>query len=284
MSSAAVTVAMAGATASASESGPNLGEMVKSLLHELSVLPAFGGEQLKGLAPAQALVMTNYTFFLLVALVLTMLFFTIASRRVSLVPKGISNAAEALVEFVRDSICVDVIGPEGAKYFPFIGTVFFFILFNNLVGLIPGSKPGTGTFSVTLTWGLFVFILYTTIGIRKHGLWKYLKSFLPSGVPKVLAPLVYVLELLSNLIRPLTLAIRLFANMFAGHIILGIFAIFVVAAVEAQQAIGLLTGTLSWVMIVIMFAFELFVAFIQAYVFSILTAVYIAGAEHAGEH
>jgi F-type H+-transporting ATPase subunit a len=281
--SSAVTAA-AGAAAAAGESGPNLGEMVRTLLHELSILPAFGGEQLKGFAPAQALVMTNYTFFLLVSLVLVMLFFTIASRRVSLVPKGMSNAAEALVEFVRDGICVDVIGPDGAKYFPFVGTVFFFILFNNLVGLVPGSKPGTGTFSVTVTWGLFVFILYTSIGIRKHGVWGYLKSFMPHGVPKAIAPLVYVLELLSNLIRPLTLAIRLFANMFAGHIILGIFTIFVVAAVEAQQAIGLLTGTLSWVMIVIMFAFELFVAFIQAYVFSILTAVDIAGAEHAGEH
>jgi F-type H+-transporting ATPase subunit a len=248
-----------------------LGEKVNELLFEL------GSQKIPGLP------LSNYMFFLLIAFVVTLVFFLIASRRLSMVPKGIGNVAEMGMEFIRDNVVVDVMGPEGKGYLPFIATIFFFILFNNLIGLIPGFKPGTGTMGTTVTWALVVFIVYNAIGIRKHGAWGYLKSFYPPGVVWPLAVFVMLLELISHFIRPLTLSVRLFANMFAGHVILGIFSIFTVLLFEAP-GVAKLMGLLPIAMQIVMYAFELFVAFIQAYVFAILTAVYIGGALHAGEH
>ncbi len=248
-----------------------LGEKVNELLFEL------GSHKIPGLP------LTNYMFFLLIAFVLTLVFFLVASRRLSMVPKGIGNVAEMGLEFIRDNVVVDVMGPEGKGFLPFIGTIFFFILFNNLIGLIPGFKPGTGTMGTTVTWALVVFIVYNAIGIRKHGAWGYLKSFYPPGVVWPLAVFVMILELISHFIRPLTLSVRLFANMFAGHVILGIFSIFTVLLFQAP-GVAKVMGLLPIAMQIVMYAFELFVAFIQAYVFAILTAVYIGGALHAGEH
>jgi F-type H+-transporting ATPase subunit a len=248
-----------------------LGERVNVLLEELMV------HKISGFP------LTNYGFFLLIAFMVTLVFFLVASRKVAMVPKGIGNVAEAGVEFVRDNIVMDVIGPEGKPYLPFILTVFFFVLFNNLIGLIPGFKPGTGTMGTTVAWAVMVFVVYNWIGIRKHGAWGYLKSFYPKGVVWPLAVFVMLLELIAHFVRPLTLAVRLFANMFAGHVILGIFGIFTVIMFEASIA-GKVMTLLPVAMQIIMYAFELFVAFIQAYVFAILTSVYISGAIHAGEH
>lgn len=250
----------------------SLGGDVTKLLDELMVHPLGGGIPL-----------TNYMVFLLFALVLTMVFFLVASRKVSLVPKGIGNVAELGVEFVRDNMVMDVIGPEGKPYLPFIATVFFFILVNNLVGLIPGAKPGTGTMGTTVTWAIIVFVVYNGIGVKRHGAWGYLKSFYPPGVIAPLAVFVMFLEIVSHFIRPLTLSIRLFANMFAGHVILGIFSIFTVLLWDASAA-GKVIAILPLAMQIVMYAFEVFVALIQAYVFAILTTVYINGAVHAGEH
>jgi F-type H+-transporting ATPase subunit a len=249
-----------------------LGEKVAELLHELSSQPLHG-------IP----VLTNYMFFLLVALVLTLVFFLVASRKMSMVPKGLGNVAEAGLQFVRDSIVVDVIGPEGAKYLPFVGTVFFFILFNNLLGLVPGFKPGTGTMGTTVTWAVMVFIVYNGIGMKKHGVWGYIKSFYPKGIFWLLAGFVMFLEIVSHCIRPLTLSVRLFANMYAGHVILGIFSIFAVLLLQASGAAKAI-AVLPVLLQIAMYAFELFVAVVQAYVFAILTSVYISGAVHAGEH
>jgi F-type H+-transporting ATPase subunit a len=248
-----------------------LGPKVQELLFEL------------GSHRVDSLPLTNYMFFLLIAFVLTIVFFVVAARKVAMVPKGFGNLAETGVEFVRDNIILDVIGPEGRPYLPFILTLFFFILFNNLLGLIAGFKPGTGTMGTTVTWAVMVFLVYNWIGIRKHGAWGYLMSFYPKGVVWPLAIFVMILEMISHLIRPLTLSVRLFANMFAGHVILGIFSIFTVILLEAS-GLAKAIAVLPWIMQVIMYAFELFVAFIQAYVFAILTAVYIGGAIHAGEH
>jgi len=229
--------------------------------------------------------LTNYSFFLLIALVVTAVFFLVSTRRLSLVPKGIGNVVEYGVSFVRDGLCVDILGSEnGRKYFPFIGTIFFFVLFNNLIGLIPGAKPGTGTLGTTFTWGFIVFVMYNAIGIKKNGLVRYIKSFVPSGTPVVLMPLIFLLEIISHCLRPITLGIRLYANMYAGHIMLGIFAILVTIALEALSPASAVTGGLAFVMHVIMHGFELFVAALQAYIFSILTTVYINGALHASEH
>jgi F-type H+-transporting ATPase subunit a len=237
--------------------------------------------------------------FLFVAVLVTSVFWIVASRRAAAVvadpnakpadyvPTGIANVGEALVDFVRNSICVDVIGPEGSKYFPLVGTIFFGVLFSNLLGLIPGLKAGTGTMGTTVAWALIVFVVFTWLGFAKKGFIGFWKSFIPSGVPIAMAPFMFILELISYLIRPVTLSVRLFANLFAGHVVLGVFALFTALALEplweghiqAASSIAILTLAMN----IIMYAFEVFVAFIQAYVFSILTAVYISQAIHA-EH
>lgn len=250
----------------------NLGEMVSELLHELA--PRY----IEGTA------VTQYMLFLIGSIVLTAVFFLVVRSKVALVPKGIGNLGEMGVEFVRNNIVVDVMGEQGLKYLPFVVTIFFAVLFNNFVGLIPGMKPGTGTLGTTLTWGLIVFIVYNAIGFQKNGFFGYLKSFLPSGTPLFLAPFIYLLEVISHFLRPFTLGVRLYANMYAGHIVLGVFAIFVDIAIHNLTAVSAVVGTMSLGMQIIMYAFEVFVAFIQAYVFAILTAVYISGALHAKEH
>lgn len=258
---------------------------IAKLSHELSVLPLNGAKLAAGKSfdPA-AFTLTNYTFWLILAVLLVAAFFIIGSRRASLVPKGIGNLAEAGVDFVRNNICIGVMGPEGAKYLPFIGTIFFFVLFNNLLGNIPPALPGTGTVGTTFMWGAIVFLVYNGIGIRKNGAWGYLKSFIPSGTPGVLKPLMFVLEIMSHLLRPLTLGVRLFANMYAGHIMLGVFAIFCALVLEKFTPVGALVLPLSFIMAVVLRAFELFVAVLQAYIFAVLTAVYINGALHASDH
>lgn len=235
--------------------------------------------------------LTNYTFWLIGAVLLCILFFVAAANAAKksrakgdYVPKGVQNLGEMAVSFVRDSLIVEVMGPEGVKYLPFVGTVFFFILFNNLFGNIPPILPGTGTISTTAFWGVTVFIVYNAIGIKKNGLGGYLKSLVPSGTPKAMAPLIFLLELVSHILRPITLAVRLFANMFAGHIILGVFTLFCAIALEHFTASSAIVLPASFLMEVVMRGFELFVAVLQAYIFTILTAVYINGALHASEH
>jgi F-type H+-transporting ATPase subunit a len=250
----------------------NLGEMVAELLHELAPRYIEGTQ------------ITQYMIFLMGSILLTGIFFFIVARKVSLLPKGVGNLGEAGVEFVRNNIVVDVMGEEGLKYLPFVVTIFFAVLFNNFVGLIPGMKPGTGTLGTTFTWGIIVFIVYNAIGFKKNGFFGYLKSFLPSGTPVFLAPFIYLLEVISHFLRPFTLGVRLYANMYAGHIVLGVFAIFVDIAIHNLTPVSAIVGTISLGMQIIMYAFEVFVAFIQAYVFAILTAVYISGALHAKEH
>jgi F-type H+-transporting ATPase subunit a len=269
-----------------------LTERVAEMLHELTNLPAFAS--LSGAQPVPAgspWVFSNYIFWMLAAAVLTAVFFLIAARKVRLVPAGISNVAEAGVEFVRN-MCEDVIGDRGADYFPYVATLFFFILFNNMLGLIPGFKPGTGTIGVTATLAIMTWVVFVWVGVRKNGFFGYMKSLVPSGVREMglaarigLGAYIFVLEFFSTFfIRPLTLAIRLFANMYAGHIIIGIFSAFVALSWARFSIGGGLIGAVSLLMTIIMYAFEIFVAFIQAYVFAILTAAYIGSSVHAAEH
>lgn len=252
-----------------------MAEKLAELLHELSVRP---------FSEHATFSLTNYTFWLIIGVVLLLVFVVAASRKPKLVPSGIGNLFEAGVDFVRNGVCVDVMGPEGKKYFPFIGTIFFFVLFSNLLGNIPPALPGTGTVGTTFTWAIVVFIVYNAIGIKQVGLGHYIKSFVPGGTPMWLAPLIFVIEIISHLLRPFTLGVRLFANMYAGHIMLGVFAIFMALAIDHFTATSVLVLPLSFLMQVVLRAFELFVAVLQAYIFSILTAVYINGALHAGEH
>jgi len=265
-----------------------LSEKLASLLHKYSVLPF--QDKYGTVSPLDAFVFTNYIFFLAIAFTATLVFFIVAANKTALVPKGIGNLAETGVEFIRN-LCVDSMGKEGAKFVPFIGTLFFFLLFANLLGLVPGTLPATGTIGVTAAWAIMVFLLYNYIGIKKHGFIGYFKSFVPSGVREMgplgkwgMGSFIFILEVLGHFLRPLTLAMRLFANTFAGGMILGIFAIFVVLGVREISAIGIVSSGLSFVMLVIMYAFKLFVGVIQAYIFTLLTTAYIGGALHADEH
>jgi len=257
-----------------------IGEGVAELLHELSVLPLNGGHEVT----QTHFTLTNYSLFLLIAAVVTLTFFIVGARRVKLVPEGrFGTVIEFGVEFVRNNLITDIMGKEGLKYLPFLGTVFFFVLFNNLIGLIPGAKPGTGTMGTTVTWAVVVFIVYNAIGIKKSGLVGYLKHFWPKGVAWPLAAFVALLEVISHFIRPLTLSVRLFANMYAGHVMLGIFSIFTALLLEASGAMKI-AAALPFILQVVMYAFEVFVAFLQAYIFAVLTAVYIGGALETSEH
>jgi len=265
-----------------------LAEKLASKLHKYSVLPfddAYGS-----VAPGDVFVFTNYTFFMVIAALATLVFFIIAARKPTLVPKGIGNLAEAGVEFVT-GICVDTMGKGGAKFVPFVGTLFFVILFANVLGLTPGTLPATGTIGVTAAWAIAVFVLYNYIGFKKHGFIGYLKSFIPSGIREMgpawrftLGPFIFLLELIGHILRPLTLALRLYANIFAGGLILGIFGIFMILGLREISALGVVSASFSLLMLVIMYAFKLFVSVVQAYIFTILTAVYIGGALHADEH
>lgn len=220
---------------------------------------------------------TTITVFLFISLVIAFLLVWSGARKPKLIPSGWQNVIEALLDFIRTSIVFDIIGPEGAGWFPFIATLFIFILVSNLIGLIPGAKTATSVTSTTAAWALIVFLAYNFIGIKKKGPIKYLASFVPQGVPVWLAPIMFVLEFISHLLRPFSLAVRLFANMTAGHLVIGIFTMF------AMQIAFLPLKGIPVLAVVVIMMFELFVSAIQAYIFSVLAAIYISGAVSA-EH
>lgn len=259
------------------------GEEIAHLLEFLKThdLVSYGG-----------LTLTTYLLFLSIGMVLFFIVMFIARRRAALVPEGrFYNMIEAIVEFVRNDVAIANIGHDGKKYFPFIGTVFFFILINNLIGTIPGGKPGTGTMGVTVALALCSFTMFNAAGMRKRGIGGYLKGIVPKGVPGVLWPVIWVIEALSLLIRPFTLSIRLFANMYAGHIVLGIFSILTSIAVEqvlhglegagvADIAIGGIAAIAWMLLLTALYVLELVVAVLQAYIFTLLSTVYISLAVH----
>lgn len=229
--------------------------------------------------------LTQYIFFMLIAIaILLIVVFSFKKKQsASLVPQGFFvNGMEYLVEFARDDLCVSLLGDKWKKHFPFIAAVFFFILFNNIVGIIPGCHPGTGTMGVTAALALCSFVYYVAVGIKRMGVLGYLKSMAPAGLPGPMAAMVWVIELFSNLLRPITLAIRLFCNMFAGHVVMGTFAILASLFVEpllqgfSAVALGQATVSVFWVLLlIIIYLVEILVAAIQAYVFALLSAVYI---------
>jgi F-type H+-transporting ATPase subunit a len=232
--------------------------------------------------------LTNYLVFLFISIVVLLIIFFVARSKTGLIPKGrFYNLIELLVDFVRSDVAVANIGPEGKRYFPFLGTVFFFILINNLLGTVPGFKPGTGTMGVTVALALCAFVMFNAAGMQKRGVGGYIKGLVPHGVPGVLWPVIWVIEVISLLIRPFTLSIRLFANMYAGHIVLGIFSILTSIAVEqiilgiegtgvANIAIGGIAAIAWMFLLTALYLLEIGVAILQAYIFTLLTTVYIS--------
>ena len=212
-----------------------------------------------------------------VALVLALFFF--AGRKRALVPTGVQNVAESTVEFVQDQIVLQTMGPDGLGYTPFLLTLFTFVLTCNIWGLIPGVQmPVNARIALPVFMALVVYVIYHAAGVRHQGPIKYLKSimFLP-GVPWPMYILLTPIELVTKFItQPLSLAVRLFANMLAGHLLLVSFAV-ITQALVASTIIG---GALPLALLIFLSAFELLVALLQAYIFTILAAVYIGAAMH----
>jgi F-type H+-transporting ATPase subunit a len=214
---------------------------------------------------------TNAALFMLIAILAITAFLLIATRQRSLVPTRLQSMAELSYEFVANMIR-DNVGTAGMKYFPFIFSLFMFILFCNLIGMIPFTFTVTSHIIVTFAMALVVFIGVTIIGFSLHGL-HYLKLFVPAGVPMALLPLLVVIEVLSYLIRPISLSVRLFANMTAGHTMLKVFGGFVVM-------LGILGGWAPLAFVVALTGLEFGIAVLQAYVFAILTCIYLNDAVH----
>lgn len=229
--------------------------------------------------------LTQYIFwmFVAIALLFVVMFVFKKKQAQSLVPQSFFvNGMEYLVEFTRDDMCKSILGDTWKKHFPFIAALFFFILFNNIVGIIPGCHPGTGTIGVTAALALVSFVYFIAVGIKRMGVLGYLKSFAPKGLPLPMAIMVWVIELFSTFLRLITLAVRLFCNMFAGHVVMGTFAILASLFFEpllqsfSVAALGGAAVSVFWVLIlIVIYLVEILVAVIQAYVFTLLSAVYI---------
>jgi len=213
---------------------------------------------------------TNSALLMTIAVLLATALMVFGTRRAALVPGRMQSVAEMSYEFVADMVETNA-GHGGMDYFPFVFTLFIFILLGNVLGLVPYSFTFTSHIIVTFALAITVFIGVTIIGIAKHG-WHFVRLFVPAGVPIVLLVLLVPIELLSYCIRPFTLSIRLFANMLAGHTMLAIFAGFA-ASVP-------LFGILPVGIDVLIYFLEILVAVLQAYVFAILTCLYLRDALH----
>ena len=224
---------------------------------------------------------TNAAGFMLMGVVLVAGLFGLAARKGELVPSRLQSVAELGFGFVADMIR-GTAGEEGLKFFPFVFTLFFFILFANLIGMVPYAFTTTSHIIVTGALALTVILMVVAVGLVKNGL-GFFKLFAPSGAPWYIYIILTPIEIISFLARPLTLALRLFANMLAGHIMLKLFAGFTVALVTAGAAY-LPIALLSFFMGIALNALEFLVAGLQAYVFAILTCVYLNDALHADHH
>ena len=220
---------------------------------------------------------TQANAFMVVAAALTIGLLVFGARPRAIVPGRFQAMAELAYEGIL-KMCTDQIGPEGRAFFPFIFTLFFFVLMGNLLGLLPFSFTYTSHIAVTFALAVIVIVLVTLVALRIHGL-HFFSYFFPAGAPMLLAPLIVPVEIISYLSRPVSLSIRLFANMVAGHVMLKVFASFVVMMAGAG-VIGVVAAAAPLALTVILIGFELLVALLQAYVFAVLTCIYLHDAVH----
>ncbi len=209
---------------------------------------------------------TNSSLFMTISASIILIFLFFGTKEKRIIPGKVQLIAEMFYTFVAKMIS-DTAGSKAKPYFPFIFSLFMFVLICNMVGMLPYSFTVTSHIIVTLIMALFIFVAVTIIGFVKHG-FKYLSIFVPSGVPTVLLPLITVIEIISYLSRPVSLSVRLFANMMAGHTMLKVFGGFVIS-------LGILGGWLPLIFSVALTGLEILVAFLQAYVFAILTCIYL---------
>ena len=244
-------------------------ELQKSLMNPDWVFGSPGG-----------LGLTQFVLWLVIIFALVLVVVLIASKKLQIVPEGkFANMVEYGYQFVSRDIAESAIGHGYKKHLPFLATLFFFILIANFVGLIPGGRTPTGSISITWALSLIAFVYFNYYGFKVLGIGGYIKSLVPSGLPKPMVPFIWLLEFISLVIRALTLAVRLYGNMFAGHMVLGIFAlatsVFLQSAIAGAGPLVALPSIGWFALLVAMYALEVLVAFLQAYVFTVLSAVYI---------
>jgi F-type H+-transporting ATPase subunit a len=226
----------------------------------------------------------NFIFLLLVvAFAAYILLFILAFRKPKIVPGKFQMLMESGIGFVRDQITLQMIGPEGLPFLPFLATLFFFIFFGNILEVIPFiAFPLNSRIAFPMVMAIVAWVVYNAVGVRRHGFFGYLKIIMfPPGVPGALMPLIAIIEFVSVIvIRPLTLTVRLFANMVAGHFLLAVFFLGTITLISATPYV---LGVVSFGMGMALVGFEIFVSALQAFIFAVLTASYIGGAM-AEEH
>lgn len=241
-------------------------------------LDQFQVHRLFGEGPIEWYTPTNVTLWLALAALAIIFVFVIGSAGRKVIPSRLQSVGEVAYGFVHGMV-EDVAGHDGAKYFPLIMTLFVFILFANMLGLLPGSFTPTTHIAVTAVLGFGVFLFVTLLGLFKHG-FHFLGLFWMSDAPLILRPIIAVIEVISYFVRPVSHSIRLAGNIMAGHAVMKVFAAF--APMILISGIGVLVTPVSILAITAIYALEVLVAFIQAYVFTILTCVYLKDALHPG--
>ena len=250
------------------------GGLVFKPLEQFEIKPLFGN------GPVEWYTVTNATLWMAIAVLVVMAIFVYGSRRRALVPSRLQSVGELGYGFVHNMI-EEVTGHDGVKYFPYVMTLFLFILLSNFLGLIPGSFTPTSHIAVTAVMGFGVFIGITLLGLVNHG-FGFLGMFWMKDAPLFLRPIIAVIEIVSYFVRPVSHSIRLAGNVMAGHAVLKVFAAF--APLILISGFGVIVTPLSILAIVAIYALEVLVALIQAYVFTILTCVYLKDALHPGGH
>ncbi|MEY4857855.1 MAG: hypothetical protein RLZZ235_22 [Pseudomonadota bacterium] len=239
-------------------------------LSQFELTPFLGGF-------GQAIGFSQSNAFMLLALGLITVFVMVAAARGALVPGRLQSLGEASYEFIQGMV-TEQVGDEGKKYFPFVFAIFMFVLFGNLLGMLPYAFTFTSHIAVTLTLAVIVFVTVTVIALMRHGM-HFFSYFFPEGAPVWLAPIIIPVEVISYFSRVVSLSVRLFANMVAGHVMLKVFATFVVL-LGGLGAVGPFVAILPLGVNIALVGFEFLVAFLQAYVFAILTSIYLHDAVH----
>ena len=217
---------------------------------------------------------TKHVAIMWVASILLITMMLKAFRKPKDVPSGLANFFEAIVLFLRDEVVIPIMGEHGKKYLPFLLTIFFFILFCNLLGLIPYSATATGNISVTAGLAICSFLVMLGAGIANNGFFGYFKSLVPSGVPPALLIILIPVELISLFVKPFALCVRLFANMTGGHVAILVFLGLIIIMQNEWIALGAIPFAAA------IYLLEIFVGFVQAFVFTLLSTVFIGMAAH----
>jgi len=241
--------------------------VAESPLEQFQIHPIGGPIHIGGLDVS----FTNSSLWMVIAVGAITAFMVLGTRKQAIVPGRWQSLCEGMYDFVSNMLR-DNVGNEGRKFFPFVFTLFMFILFCNVLGLLPYAFTVTSHIAITFAMAAFIFLMVTVVGIVRHG-FHFFTYFAPQGAPMWLMPLMIPIEIISYLIRPMTLAIRLFANMVAGHVMLAVIGGF-------AFALGVWAGWVPIAAVTMLFGLELLIACLQAYVFTILTCIYLHDAIH----